>query len=574
MWSLASLVERQTAYPAKRFAEGYIQSLLFSEHTWGMSGFKPEPRPAADRDLDTNQSEGYRQMRRSWEVKGEEARAAGKIADETSLEGLKVLGDALGVRRHRESVILVFNPLNWNRTDLVRVPRADLGAPGAVAVRDAATQALVPTQVDGSELVFLARDVPSVGYALYTVEAASAAPAAVEEPISKGIENTRYRISFDEGAGSVQSIVDRQTGAELVDRNAPFHLGQYVYEGMDKAEGAGWHGSPWKGRGTGRVVPKMVRTRIERGPVFTRFTGEGPLEIKDFPVEIGSVDRVVQSVTVPHELDWIQCEVRLEGKRPTALVEQGNIAFPFGIKAGKTRLELLGSVVDPEVDLQTGGNRDCFAVQGWVDVAGPAGGVTWCPLDTTIVTLGDFRLFNWDSSYRPKNTHLYANALNNGWSTNFREWQGGDFRFRFRLRSHRQASWLEAAAPRFGRETAQPLLARAFLPAADTEAGDRGRQPARGSLLLADSDWTVLINLKRAEDGDGYVLRFLNLSGKADTVRVSFPGRVVASAEAVLANERPLSGAAPLTITGGGFQLPMGPFALETVRVRHGLPQR
>jgi hypothetical protein len=260
---------------------------------------------------------------------------------------------------------------------------------------------VVPAQLDGPDLVFLARDVPSVGYALYTVEAGSASPAAVEEPVSKGIENAKYRVSFDEQAGSIRSIVDKQTAAELVDTNAPFRLGQYVYEGMDKAEGAGWHGSPWKGRGTGKVVPKIVRTRIERGAVFTRFIAEGALEIKDFPVEIGSVERLVQSVTVPNELDWIACEVRLEGKRPTALVEQGNVAFPFGIKSGKTRLELLGSVVDPEVDLQTGGNRDCFAVQSWVDVAGPAGGVTWCPVDTTIVTLGDFRLFRWDAAYLP-----------------------------------------------------------------------------------------------------------------------------------------------------------------------------
>lgn len=583
LWSLASLSEPQASYPAQRFAEGYIQSLLFSEHTWGMAGFKPEPRPAADRDLETNQSEGYRQMRRSWEVKGQEAQMAAMIANETCREGLKALGDALGVRGQSEPVILVFNPLNWTRTDLVRVPRAELGIPGPVALRDA--RALVPAQLDGSDLVFLARDVPSVGYALYTVEAASASTATVEEPTSKGIENARYRIAFDGEAGSVQSIVDRQTGAELVDRKAPFHLGQYVYEGMAKVEGAGWHGSPWSGPGTGRVVPTITRARIERGAVFTRFIAEGALKIEHFPVEIGSVDRVVQSVTVPHELDWIQCEVRLEGKRPTALVEQGNIAFPFGINDGKTRLELLGSVVDPEVDLQAGGNRDCFAVQSWVDVAGPAGGVTWCPVDTTIVTLGDFRLFHWDATYRPQNTHLYANALNNGWSTNFREWQGGNFHFRFRLRAHSHSSWIEAGAPRFGRETAQPLLARAFLPTADRVAGnavragakvnERGLPAGRGSLLVAKATSTILINLKRAEDGNGYILRFLNPSGNADTVSVTFPGRVLAFAEPVLANERPLpKGAAPLAIMDGGFRLPMGPFALETVRVRPALTPR
>jgi hypothetical protein len=276
---------------------------------------------------------------------------------------------------------------------------------------------------------------------------------------------------------------------------------------------------------------------------------------------------------VPQELDWIGCEVRLEGKRPTALVEQGNVAFPFKIKGGKTRLELLGSVVDPDTDLQTAGNRDCFAVQSWVDVAGPAGGVTWCPIDTTIVTLGDFRLFKWDSAYRPTNTHVYANALNNGWSTNFREWQGGDFRFRYRLRSHRGSSWLEGGAPRFGRETTQPLLARAFVSKADRKASEPGKHPARASLLKADSDWTTLVNFKRAEDGNGYVLRFLNQSGKPDAVRVSFPGRELESAQLVLANERPLSGTTPLTITDGGFKLPMGPFALETVRVRHAAAQ-
>jgi hypothetical protein len=70
-----------------------------------MARFKPEPHPPAVRDLETNQSEGYRQMLRSWEVKGQGARSTGKIAEETSLEGLAALGHALGVRRERESVI-------------------------------------------------------------------------------------------------------------------------------------------------------------------------------------------------------------------------------------------------------------------------------------------------------------------------------------------------------------------------------------------------------------------------------------------------------------------------------------
>jgi hypothetical protein len=570
-WALAGLAGATAPYPAARFAEGYIQSLLFSEHTWGMAGFKPKPQPPASRDLETNSSEDYRQMRRSWEVKGDEARAADRIATETAQTGLAALAAAVSPAHNRGPAFLVFNPLNWTRTDWVRIPRTEAG-PDPGQVLDAATGEPVPFQIDGPDLTILARDVPPVGYAVFS--AGHAPPGANNPPAQPSaagvVENARYRVTFDPKAGAVRSIVDRETGQELVDPGAPFLLGQYVYEGMAKVEGAGWHGSPWEGPGTGKVVPTIASTRIERGALFTRFVAEGTLPIAGFPVEIGSVRRVVQTVTVPHHLDWIECEVRLEGKQPTALVEQGNIAFPFGVTDGRTRLELLGSVVDPETDLQDAGNRDCYAVQSWVDVSGPTGGVTWCPIDTTIVTLGDFQLFHWDSAYRPANTRVYANALNNGWSTNFQEWQSGDFRFRFRFRSHRGSSWLTGGAPRFGRETLQPLLATRV------PGGAAGRQqgPARASLLRADAASTVLVNFKRAENGDGHILRFLNPANAADTVRVSLPGVPIASAERVLANEQPsptTEGA--IEVKSGAFELRVGPFGLETVRVRHRSPQ-
>lgn len=565
-WALAGIAGSTAPYPAGRFAEGYVQSLLFSEHTWGMAGFKPKPQPPGDRDLETNASEAYRQMRRSWEVKGDEARAADRIATETLQQGLSALAAALQPSGNRGPAVLVFNPLNWPRSDLVRIPRAEAGQnPGQVL--DAATGGPVPFQLDGEDLVILARDVPPVGYAVFspggTPPGTNDPPAT--SPASDLVENPHYRVTFDPKGGAVRSIVDRETGRELVDPEAPFLLGQYVYEGMAKVEGAGWHGSPWEGPGTGQVVPTIERTRIERGVLFTRFIAEGSLPIEGFPVEIGSVRRVVQTVTVPHHLDWIECEVRLEGKRPTALVEQGNIAFPFRVTDGKFRLELLGSVVDPETDLQDAGNRDCYAVQSWVDVSGPAGGVTWCPVDTTLVTLGGLRLFHWDTAYRPPNTHVYANALNNGWSTNFQEWQSGDFCFRFRLRSHRGSSWRAGGAPRFGRETLQPLLAT-WIPDAST---GRAERPARGSLLRAEAASTFLVNFKRAEDGDGHILRFLNPAGEPDTVRVSLPGAPIASAERVLATEQPLpTGERAMEVQDGAFALPVGPFGLETVRVR------
>lgn len=570
LWALSAIFGSKAPFPAGIVETAYEQSLLFSEHTWGIAGFKPEPQAREKRDLETNESEPYRQMRRSWEVKGDEARRAYELSGALASGGLQELGAALGLP---QGALLVFNPLNWTRTDIVRVPKASLGGtPGAI--REALSGEAVPMQLDGEDVVFAARDVPPVGYAAYRIElAAESAKEPAAEPVREvetavSLESARYRVTVDPALGAVRSIIDLKTGAELVDPASPFLLGQYVYEGMGKIAPAGWHGSPYRGEGTGRVVPRMKAARIERGPVFTRFVGEGSLDIPDFPLEIGSVDRVVYKITLPRNLDWIECEVELRGKKPTALVEQGNVAFPFAVRDGKLRLELLGSVVDPARDLQEHGNHDSFAVQHWIDVSGPGGGVTWSPIDTTIVTLGDMRLFRWDPAYVPERPWIYANALNNGWSTNFQEWQGGDFRFRFRLRSH-AGDWIEGGAPRFGREVAQPFLAAKL----EKAPGGGAEAPLKASLLRVDAGHAILWNFKRAEDGDGWILRLYEPAPVEESIRVWFPERPIARAERTLVTEEPLpeaerGRASPLEVSGGILTLRMRPFALETIRIR------
>lgn len=570
LWALAGIAGSRAAAPAEIVERAYEQSLLFSEHTWGIAGFKPAPEPREKRDLETNESEPYRAMRRSWEVKGDEARRAYELSGTLVSGGMEELGAALGLPR---GTLLVFNPLNWSRSDLVRVPKASLGG-APRAIRDGASGEAAPMQADGDDVVFLARDVPPLGYAAYRVEtggdgaAAEGAPAEAAGPAegTVALENERYRVGVDAALGAVRSLADARTGAELVDPASPFLLGQYVYEGMEKIEPAGWHGSPYEGKGTGRVVPRMKAVRVERGPVFTRFVGEGSLEIEGFPMEIGSVERVVSRITLPRGLDWIECEVELRGKKPTALVEQGNVAFPFAVPGGAIRLELLGSVVDPARDLQERGNHDAFAVQHWVDVSGPGGGVTWSPIDTTIATLGDLRLFRWDPAYVPERPWIYANGLNNGWSTNFQEWQGGDFRFRFRLRSHAGTDWVAGGAARFGREAAQPLVAAAI----GREASGGGDAPLRGSLLRVDARHAVLWNFKRAEDGDGYVLRLYEPAPLEEAVRVWVPARPIARAARALLTEEPMpaAGAAEgVQLSGGILTIRLRPFALETVRI-------
>jgi alpha-mannosidase len=565
--AIALLLDPTFAYPAGDFRKAYEESLLYSEHTWGMAGFKPKPQPPEKRDLETNGSDDYKKMRHSWEVKGDHARAAAEISGRT-LAG--ALGAVLRAAKAPPGSIAVFNSLNWPRSDIVRVARDRLPA-GPFVLKDLAARTAVPWQPDGAEVAFIARDVPPCGWALFRADPGGADPEVVTSSVARDdvaiagevrLNASGFSIGIDPKTGAAVSV--KKDGEEIVDRQAPFGLGQFIYEGAGKIGDAGWHGSPYDGPPTGRRVPAARRWLREEGPVFSRFTAEGALEI-DFPVEVGSVPRVVQTFTVGRDLGHVECETRLFGKRPSALSEMGHVAFPFRVPGGKFRVELLGSVVDPEKDIGEAGNRDAFAVQHWIDVSNGARGVTWCPVETTIASLGDIRLFRWDAAYVPEKTYIYSNAFNNGWSTNFQEWQGGDFRFRHRFRPHR-GDFAEGDAPRFGWDTAQPLVA-AFAPEGPG-AGSGFKASPRASFVLAEAKTVVLLNLKRAEDGRGLIARLHENCGKGDVVRLSFPGRPIRSAVRTSLTEvdfdRSLSA---YGVKEGAIEVPVGAWAIGTVRV-------
>jgi hypothetical protein len=137
-------------------------------------------------------------------------------------------------------------------------------------------------------------------------------------------------------------------------------------------------------------------------------------------------------------------------------------------------MELLGAVPDRVADVLVKGNRDTFAMQRWVDVSGPAGGVTWATVEAPLVSLGDIRIFSWDADYVPSPAHIYSSVLNGGWSTNFQEVQGGDVTFRYALRGHAgkepDAVWLGGNQPAYG-------------PGEEAGGGRAGATSPRGRLL-------------------------------------------------------------------------------------------
>ena len=112
---------------------------------------------------------------------------------------------------------VVFNPLGWQRSELVSL---DISGRGAVQVRDLAANAIVPQQMQSAgRILFEAKSVPPFGYRTYQIEAAAQAglePNVGHDPM---IENSFYRVEVRRSDGATVGIYDKQLKRQLVDQD-------------------------------------------------------------------------------------------------------------------------------------------------------------------------------------------------------------------------------------------------------------------------------------------------------------------------------------------------------------------
>ena len=179
-------------YPKWNFDALWRNILLYNEHTWGAAGSISAPTSE--------------QTVKQWAVKSSFARQA----DTTSRQLLESGMVKLAAMAPKADLV-VFNPLSWSRTDLVTTDQTG-------AVEDVKTKRKLPCQAlpEGGSC-FVAADLPSVGYRSYRKLFDSEAAANAVSFAEGQMENEFYRVTLDATNGALRSILDKETGRELVD---------------------------------------------------------------------------------------------------------------------------------------------------------------------------------------------------------------------------------------------------------------------------------------------------------------------------------------------------------------------
>lgn len=507
-------------------AKAYEQSLLYGEHTWGLSpGAK-----SFDAAFQQDQAKGrFQRSETSWDEHTAYIETAQQIITPLLATNLHALAQSVNLDGKR---IVVYNPLPWKREGLVCVEWG--GSRAVTALRSAETGTVQPVETSGTSLRFIARDVPPMGYRTYVPVKAELAPSALNANVrTQTIENRFFKVVLDPARGVVSSLVEKRTGHDLVDASTSFGLGQYFYERFDADQLIGYcdayHRPNMRNfksqHGFHPGIYKPGLPSAEEHPYESLSPHNFELCFESSPVSVTAVmeaqaqsdhPAVTTRITLYQNQPYVDLEMTLHNKPEDSWPEAGWLCLPLNVQTPQFRLGRIASIMDPAHDILPGANRHVLGLNSGMTVTDPQGrGAGLCALDSPLVSLDTPGIWKYALDFVPKRPIVFVNLFNNQWNTNFRLWNSGTWTSRVRLwpihRYQPESSLITPAS-----ESRYPLLAA-------VAGGPKGTLPHTQSGLRLSRKGILVTALGANPDGKGTVLRLWEYAGQSGPCTVTLP---------------------------------------------------
>ena len=406
--------------------------------------------------------------------------------------------------------VIVFNPMSWKRTDVVRIKApSDLKH---VSVREAAGREMPADIVEG-QLVFTAKDVPSVGYKVfYLIDS----PPVINAGEGTTIENEFFRIDIDPQTGAISRVYDKKAGREVL---APGKKGdqlQVLFE-----DGA----SAWN-------IGGITRTENIETPVSIEKIADGPTSIIRVMHKFGS-SRFSQDIILHEGVPRIDFKLTADWYERNGPMLK--VAFPLNIQDGTARFEIpFGSIERPA-------NGNEVPGQKWIDLSNANYGVSLLndckyghDVNDNVIRLTLLRSSNHPDPIPDAGRHEIT----------------------YSLYPH-TGDWIQANSVRRGYELNNPLIPII----AEKHAG---RLPKEYSFLEVAPSNMIVTALKKAEDSDDLILRFYDCTGSGGKAIIKLGFEAAGIRETDLM-ERPMEVSMP--VTNGRVGVPVGKWQIKTFRI-------
>ncbi len=501
--------------------EAYHLVSLYDEHTWG--GFASIRRPNSPftrANFNRKASFAYSGYALTHELI---AAAGRKLA--AKVTGVTPEGDAW--RRWGQYIsadptaepgnyhYLVLNTCAWERRILYPLP-PDMGGAAPYGVLE---MFLIGNYREAPPLIAEAQADMMIDVVLPAFSYALVAPRSIEATdesiVAEGkIENRWYCLKVDPKSGGLLSWYDKQLKRELVDQNALWRFGQYIYEWVDHPDDR-------------RAIFALDFDREDFGVrhADTPFRRSGPTEIEimqarcltdqvelEVRLQAKGAKHINVRFSLPHHEKALHIDMLID-KTFNTQAEAIYVPFPLALEEHQFHLDLNGLPLEPEREQLPGSCRDWYGIHRWAEVGNKDVSVTLAPLDSPLIQVGGITTGRWAHQLDTHQATLVSWALHNHWDTNFKASQGEAILQRYRLTS--SESYDPAASTRFAMGASlPPLIVR--VPGA--KLGDQG------IFMRPQPEGKCELQLKRAEDGRGLVLHAYNLGTMEVEQTLHFPG--------------------------------------------------
>ncbi|TAK59688.1 MAG: alpha-mannosidase, partial [Bacteroidetes bacterium] len=259
----------------------------------------------------------------------EKYRASAAIGNRELTNAVTILSQQVNTSSLKNGVpLIVFNPLSWERTDIVAVSLPDDTEAYSVFDSDGKELAVQIIQKDkyARELMFRAEKIPSVGYSTFILRKQQPSVLQSNLQISQSIlENEFFKVVVDQSSGWLKSIIDKRNGKELLSGE-----GNRLQLLEDKPRA--W--DAWNIGLTGTEYPSKFRSIeiIEQGPVRVTLRIKRdylkPGTKKDFPTEDFPSSFFTQDILLYDGIDRIDFKTDVDWWEKKTMLK---VAFPLTV---------------------------------------------------------------------------------------------------------------------------------------------------------------------------------------------------------------------------------------------------
>ena len=498
---------------------------------------------AAWRDVMFNQfhdilpGSGIREVYADASATHREAESIGRFELSASLDHIASRVNTAALRHG--TPFMVFNTLSWERTDLAAV-NLRAGDADSYAVFDALGKEIPSQTVTTSryerQVLFVAGRIPAFGYATFELRKQPPRPLPGSAPSPFTTENAIFRVSIDSVTGWVNSILDKRSGKELL--AGPGNRIQLL-EDLPKQWDA------WNLGLTGNEFPTAFRGAevAERGPVRTVVRLQRdylkPGVKKDFPTEDFPSSFFTQDIILYNGLDRIDFTTEADWWEDHTMAK---LAFPLAISDTVATYETPYGTIRRSTQMRNSIEQAQVEVPAarWADVSTDESGVSLInsakygyDIKGNTMRLSLLRSPKWPDPTADRGKHVIS----------------------YSLYPH-PGRWQSASTHQRGYEFNTPLLTVL------TDA-HRGKLPAAESFLSITPSNLVLTSVKKAEEGNAWVLQWYDVKGEPSDALVSLPFHPSRALKSSFLEED----GAPIGVKGNMITVPTIAHGIITVKV-------